>query len=169
MKFTRKHSAGRSPAGILLIECLVYLAVFTILTGLGMAAFYFCWDHTRATIAATNNIEAAQRAGEGWRADIRAATGKIIVLTTPAGETVTIPEGQKQIVYRLTAGELHREISSAAGSQNQLLLQKVKMSGMEEMTRDNVTAWRWELVLPSPRQMVMPLSFTFEAVGKTAS
>jgi hypothetical protein len=170
MKLTRKNSAARSPAGIMLIECLVYISVFFILTGLGMAAFYFCWDHTRATIAATNNIEAVQRAGEGWRADIRAATGKISVATTVSGETVTIPEGKKEIVYRFASGEVRRESSeSSSPAHSRSLLQKVKASEMKIETRGDVTAWRWELALPPMRQSVIPLLFTFEAAAKNAS
>ena len=100
MKLLRHISKSHRTAGILLMECLVYLSVFTILTAIGMAAFYFCWDHTRALIGATNEITVALHAGEGWRADVRAATGKISVETTAAGEVVRIPEREREVVYR---------------------------------------------------------------------
>ena len=66
----------------MLMECLVYIAVFAILLGGGTAAFYFCWDHSKALIYATDDIASALHAGERWRADVRAATGKITVETT---------------------------------------------------------------------------------------
>ena len=76
MKLPPSISKARRAAGILLVECLVYIAVFAILLGGGMAAFYFCWDHSRALIYATNDIESALRAGERWRADVRARDRK---------------------------------------------------------------------------------------------
>ena len=39
MKLTRTISRGRRRAGMLLTECLVYIAVFSILLGIGTAAF----------------------------------------------------------------------------------------------------------------------------------
>ena len=162
MKLPRTISRGRRQAGILLTECLVYIAVFAILLGIGTAAFYFCWDHTRAVIFAADDIEAALRAGEHWRADVRAATGKISVESTAPGEVVRIPQSGKEIVYRFESGEMHREIPALNNSQ--LLLPKVKSSEMKPETRGSVTAWRWELELkPRRRETQLPLRFTFEA------
>ena len=162
MKLPRNISNPRGRSGILLMECMVYLAVFFILLGGATAVFYFCWDHTRATIFTANEIESALRAGECWRADVRAATGKISVETTATGETVRIPEGGKEVFYRFTGGELRREIPEQNNSR--LLLAKVKASEMKPETRDNVTAWRWELeVTPRRKETHIPLLFTFAA------
>jgi hypothetical protein len=162
MKLARNISRGMRQAGILLTECLVYIAVFAILLGIGTAAFYFCWDHTRAVIYDTEDIAAALRAGEHWRADVRAATGKISVEATTAGEVVRIPETGKEIVYRFDADEMRRETSVANNSQ--LLLPKVKVSEMKPETRGTVSAWRWELELtPRRKDAQLPLRFTFEA------
>ena len=152
-------------AGVSLLECLVYIAVFGILLNLGTAAFYFCWDHTRAVIFESSDIESALRAGECWRADVRVATGKISVENTPTGEVVTIPEDSKKISYRLASGELRRQVNQE--NVTQLLLDKVKASQMQADPRGNVTAWRWELQLVERRRETqMPLLFTFEAVAK---
>ncbi len=113
MKLRPDITYARRRSAVMLIECLVYIAVFAILTGIGLASFYFCWDHTRATIYAADEVESALRAGEAWRADVRAATGKISVATTATGELVTIPDGEMRIVYRIKAGELSREIPRA--------------------------------------------------------
>jgi len=147
----------------MLTECLVYIAVFAILLGIGTAAFYFCWDHTRSVIYATEDIAAALRAGEQWRADVRAATGKISTETTTGGEVVRIPEADKEIVYRFESGEMRRDISTT--SQSRLLLSKVKTSQMTAEARGPVTAWRWELQLSERRKEThLPLQFTFAAV-----
>jgi Tfp pilus assembly protein FimT len=162
MKPPRNISNTHRAAGIMLIECLVYIAVFAVLTSIGMAVFYFCWDHTRAVIFATEDVSSALRAGERWRADVRGATGKITVETTAAGEVVRLPEPEKEIVYRFESGEVRREVSASKNSQ--VLLPKVKSSQMQAETRGPVSAWRWELELTPRRQETqLPLLFTFEA------
>jgi hypothetical protein len=162
MKLPTAISKSRRAAGIMLVQCLVYFAVFAILMAAGFGAFYLCWNHSKAMIYATDDIGAALRAGERWRTDVRAATGKISVETSVTGEVVRIPEAEKEITYRFESGELRREISTFKNSQ--LLLQKVRASQMQEEPRDGVTAWRWELVLSERRQETqLPLLFTFEA------
>jgi hypothetical protein len=168
MKLTQSIPKARRCAGILLVECLVYIAVFAILVGGGTAAFYFFWDHSKALIYETNDIESALRAGEGWRADVRAATGKISAETTAAGEVVRIPETGGEIIYRFESGELRREVPAKNDSRR--LLPKVKTSRIEADrieadVRGGVTGWRWELELVQHRkEMNLPLRFTFEAV-----
>jgi hypothetical protein len=162
MKLFFPIAKSRRAAGIMLTECLVYLAVFAVLTGIGMAAFYFCWNHTRAVIYATEDIAAALRAGERWRADVRATTGKISIESTAAGEVVRLPEPGKEIIYRFAAGELRREIPALKISQ--VLLPKIEASQMLADARGPVQAWRWELQLTERRkENHLPLRFTFEA------
>ena len=162
MKLLKKNSGGARESGVSLIECLVYCAVFGIFLGIGTASFYFCWDHTRATIFTADQIESALRAGEVWRADVRAATGKISVETTAAGELVRIPELGKEIIYRYEAGELRRELS--APSQSRIVLKKVKSCAITSEIRSGVAAWRWELeISPRRKEAPVPLLFTFEA------
>jgi hypothetical protein len=161
MKLTAAISKSRRAAGILLTECLVYIAVFALLLGLGTAAFYFCWDHSKALIYATDDIAAALHAGEHWRADVRAATGNISVATTTNGEVVRIPEARQAVVYRFQAGEVRREIPALSHSQ---LLLHVKSSAMKMEARGGVTAWRWEVELaPRREETHLPLAYTFEA------
>lgn len=162
MKLRTNISRVRRDAGILLMECIVYIAVFAILLGIGTAAFYFCWDHSKTLIYATDDVESALRAGERWRADIRGATGNISVETTAAGEVVKIPENEREILYHFDSGEMRRRIVSENFSQ--LLLSKIKTSRMKLDARGDVTAWRWELELTERRREThLPLLFTFEA------
>jgi hypothetical protein len=162
MKLIQNISNVRAKEGILLVECLVYIAVFFILLGIGTAAFYACWDYSKALLYTTDDITSALHAGERWRADIRGATGKISVETTAKGEVVNIPEGTKKILYRFDSGEVRRQIATSDFSE--LLLPKVKSSQMNMDARGNVTAWRWELELAQRRREThLPLLFTFEA------
>ncbi|MBW8864243.1 MAG: prepilin-type N-terminal cleavage/methylation domain-containing protein [Verrucomicrobia bacterium] len=162
MKLRPNIPAARRQSGVTLIECMVYVVVFAILLGIGTASFIFCWDHTQETIFTANEIETALRAGECWRADVRAATGKISIETTATDETLKIPSGEKEIIYRLAGGELQRETSPQTGAR--LLLAHVKTSGMKTGVRNGVTAWRWDLELaPRQKDIHFPLLFTFEA------
>ena len=163
MKLKPDISRARGKSGILLIECVVYIAVFFIMLGGAMTVFYFCWNHSEALIYATDDISSALRAGERWRADVRATTGKIFIETTAAGEIAHIPEGQKEVLYRFETGQLRRQVASSDFSE--LLLPKVKTSQMKPDVRDQITAWRWELELAQRRkETYLPLLFTFEAV-----
>ena len=161
MKNLATLSKSRRTTGILLIECLVYISVFAILTGIGMAAFYLCWDDTKAVIYATDDIHAALNAGELWRADVRAAAGNITVVQAAGGELMRM-RGRKEIDYRFAGGQVHREIPASHISQ--LLLATVKSSQMTKDGRAGVAAWRWELDLVVRRpETHLPLLFTFEA------
>ena len=165
----RFRQAGSLPhyrcAGILLTECLVYIAVFAILTSIGFASFYLCWDHSTALVVATDDIGSALRAGERWRADVRAATGKISVQATPEGELLRIPRGRNEVFYSYHNGAIRRKLASAGSAE--LVFARVASSQMQTETRDGVTAWCWELELPQRRsETQLPLLFTFEAAQK---
>ena len=162
MKFSSPLSTARRQAGILLLECVVYIAVFAVLLGVGTASFYYCWDHTKAVMQATDDITSALRAGERWRADVRSATGKISTETTPGGELLRIPHRKDEIFYSYHDGTIWRKLASANFSER--VLAKVKTSQMETELRSGVTAWRWELELKERRKEThLPLQFTFEA------
>jgi len=162
MKLPQNMSRARGTLGMLLLECVVYIAVFAIVLGGVTTAFYFCWNHSEALIYATDDIASALHTGERWRADVRAATGKITVETTATGEVVRIPEGARNVSYRFESGEVRRQISTS--SNPELLLANVKTSQMQIDTRGAVTAWRWELELLQRRKgTFLPMLFTFEA------
>jgi hypothetical protein len=166
MKLRLNKTSSRAKTGILLMECLVYLAVFFLLLGIAMAAFYTCWDRSVVLQYATDSVESALRAGERWRSDVRGATGKISVETTPAGELLRIPHGKDEIFYSFHDGAVRRKLASQDFSE--LLPVQIKSSQMETEMRNQTTVCRWELELKPPhKEAHMPLLFTFEAVPTT--
>jgi hypothetical protein len=165
MKRPASICPDRARTGFLLIECLVYMSVIVVVLGLGLGAFYVCWDYSKALHYATDDINAALHAGERWRADIRNATGNIRVETTANGERLWIPHGDSEIIYNFDDGEVRRQVAAAGFSE--LLLPKVKGSQMVTETRGPVTAWRWEVELtPRRKETHLPLRFTFEAATR---
>ena len=166
MKLSPSISRPRVPVGYLLVECVVYMALFTIIVGLGMVTFYTCWDNSKALLHVTNDIAVALHAGELWRTDIRNATGKITIETTMDGERLRIPCGTNELIYSFNAGKVSRKSASSDFSES--LLATVKTSQMVMDKRGLVSAWRWELELKSHYEETrLPLLFTFEAAAKT--
>lgn len=166
MKLHHDISRVRRQAGIMLIECISYIAAFLILSAVAMGSFYLCWDHSKALISASDDISAALRAGERWRADVRAASGTITVEPADHGQVVKIPEGEKEVIYTFDSKEVARQVGAATLPVPLLL--RVMSSEMEPDSRGGVTAWRWELQLAERRKEThTKLMFTFEAVQKT--
>jgi hypothetical protein len=165
LQSTNRH---QGLAGILLIECMVYLGVLVIVVGIGFAAFYACWDNANALHKNADDITRALNVGEQWRMDIRRATGPITVENQTDGQLMHIPSGNNQVLYAFTAGRIERKLSSADGWT--IVLPKVKRSRMETDNRSRVKAWRWEVELSPVRAKarLRPL-FTFEAVPPAAS
>ena len=166
MKIRPNILRNRQETGITLIECICYFAVFLLLSAGATATFYLSWDRSKAFISATDDITAALQAGERWRADVRAASGTIDTEKTPSGVVITIPEGNEEIVYRISSGEVRRQAGS--GGFSALLLPRVVSSEMTLDRRGDVRAWRWELEVAQRRgETHIPLLFTFEAAQKT--
>jgi len=161
----QNRSRNRMAAGWLLVEAVTYFAIVVMVTAAGSAAFYLCWDHSKALISAGDDIAAALSAGERWRADVRGATGDISIEAAPSGQVMKIPEGEREIVYSFDSAQVLRQTEPSAFPVP--LLRGVKSSEMREETRDGVRAWRWELeVAQRRREMHLPLLFTFEAAEK---
>lgn len=162
MNVPQTISKTRRAAGILLTECLVYLAVFVIVLDGATTVFYFCWDHSKSLIYTTDDISSALCAGERWRADVRGATGKISVEATPGGELLRIPHGKDEVFYSFHDGAVRRKLASSDFTE--LLFAKVNASQMKMDVCGDMAAWRWELELPERRKEIhLPLLFTFEA------
>jgi hypothetical protein len=137
---------------------MLYVALFLVVTTVAALAYYRVDVETRALDRNSDDVVRAMKAGEQWRAEIRSATapprleGGILKLTTKAGD----------LVYTTTNGVIWRK---AGQGRAMAWLEHVKSSTMEIDTRQNVTAWRWELELQTKRAQasVRPL-FTFTAV-----
>lgn len=121
------------------------MAVLVVVLGAATIAFYRYWDDSKGLRRNANDIVLALRAGERWRADVRAATGPIAVAGAKSGEQIRIPTGTGEIIYRLATNELFRQIGSSAPGK--VLLANVKSSQMKPESRGPVAAWRWELEL----------------------
>lgn len=166
MKISLRHRG--IAGGFTIIECLVYIVVMALILGMGLEAFYQCWDDNKAITRNGNDIVRTLQAGEAWRAEMRAATGPINTVTTNSEQTVRIPSGKKEVVYSFANGEVRKR--TGGDGQWLVVLPKIKSSQMQIDKRDQVTAWRWDVELESQRKnaRVHPL-FSFEVVPGNSS
>ena len=149
--------------GISLVEMIVYMAVLVVLIGVGYSALYRSLDNAAALRHSTDDIANALHAGEDWRADLRAAGGKIQIENLTDEQILHLPGTRGEVSYRFADQTIFRRLGNNDWSP---LLANVKASSFIADPRNKVTAWRWELELqPHTKKLsrVLPL-FTFIAV-----
>jgi hypothetical protein len=160
MKTQRQQHPGR---GIMLVDCLIYLAVTAVLVGLGMALFIRCLGAASDLSRNADDIAAALQAGERWRADLRLATAPPAFAGAETPE-LNIPQAGGSVTYRFTEEAVWRR----AGSETTWtrLLERVKHAEWNTDPRGPVTAWHFDVELKSrrPNAKVRPL-FSFIGVA----
>lgn len=154
----------RDSLAYLMIECLVYIGVIVLLLGAMFVMFYHCVDSSVGLRRNADDITSALHAGERWRADVRGATGVLVVEPNPEGDILRIPNGKGDVRYRFMTNAILRRTGSGGWS---CVLVNVKDFHMESDPRQIVMGWRWELELEPRRKgavtRLRPL-FTFRAV-----
>lgn len=152
-------------AGMFLLECIVYIGVFFVLTGLAFEAFYAGWDHHKNLDRNVTDIVRTLRAGERWRADVRSATAPPELTRDGQAELVQLPRASGAVFYRFDSNTVARRQGDRPW---ETLLPNVKRSSFTREDRTAVEAWRWDLELVSKQKVarVAPL-FSFQAVRPT--
>jgi len=158
-----RRSRGRQ-AGIMLVECLVYVAVWLVIMGLGFGAMYRCRSNARDLRRSSEDISRTLKAGERWREDLRTAVGRPRLVEADGEQTLIVPRADGEVNYLFRDGAVFRQ--TAEGRQEEFLGQ-VQESHMVADARQQLQAWRWELELKTrvTNSTIRPL-FTFEAVAK---
>jgi hypothetical protein len=163
MTLLRPQSSRRA---FTLVECMAYIALFLLVLGVTLSAYYRMDEHARGLDRNSTDIIRAVQAGEQWREDLRQATA------APRFENegaIRIPHTNGEVRYSFNETAIFRQ--GAMEKQPQKLLANVKVSDMKPDVRQRVTAWRWEIELQTQRNnaTLRPL-FTFIGVvgGKEA-
>lgn len=159
----KTHAQRSSNRGTSIIECLVYGFVLLILLGVAYSAFYRCVENSYALRRNAEDVATALRAGERWRADVRAARQLVPGEATSEGTYLHLESERGPVDYHFSSNSVLRRAQSGPWV---TLLPNVKASAMQADPRGDVSAWRWELEL-RPRSKkpvrISPL-FTFIAV-----
>ena len=142
-----------------MIDAIVYIAVVGVILILAAAVFDKGLRESAGLQRNISDIERALKAGERWRADVRAAHGKIEVSEL----RMVIPLKDGKVVYEMGTNQVRR---FEGEERTEVFLAGVQASKMIEERRGDVMGWRWELELERRRKeaRVRPL-FTFMAVG----
>jgi hypothetical protein len=145
-------------SGMLLIECLVYMALLAVVLGLSYGAYYRCEENSNRLNSQIDDVVRALQAGERWRDDIRAA-----LAVTTAEDSLRLVQSNATVDYMFDGDAVWRR--AGAGAPPARFLPRVKSSRMETDARREVTAWSWkvELLTRGAPQRYRPF-FTFEAV-----
>jgi hypothetical protein len=155
----------RFEGGIMLVECLVYLSLWAVITGVAFSAFYRALNNSGNLHRNAEDITRVLHAGEIWRSDVREASGPLQIEMIETQTALQIPHGTNAVLYLFTGTNILR-----ASNTNQSwveALTRVRMSKMAQEVRSNVSAWRWDVELGSPLKApkIRPI-FSFEAVPK---
>ena len=144
--------------GYMLIECLVYIAVLAVVLNLAYAAYYRCQTNSVNLRRNAEDIVITVRAGERWRADVRAATAPPKL----EGNRLVVPQAAGEVVYEFVDNTMWRQDGAARIA----VLRRLRASTMQADARSQVTSWRWEVELMAGKKTVSlrPL-FTFTAVA----
>jgi hypothetical protein len=170
MNGARRNQMGntRRSRGYALIECLVYAFLTVLLFGAALAAFYRCVDSSMGLRRNAEDISNALLAGERWRSDVRAASGRVVLEQGVEDEVLLLAGSDRRIAYHFATNAVWRR----AGDGNWICaVTNVKSSAMLADTRAGVNAWRWELELrPRAKHSARfrPL-FTFLAVPERSA
>jgi type II secretory pathway component PulJ len=150
--------------GYLLIEYLLYIAVLAVVVGIAMSAFYRSLDNSRNLARTSEDILRVMRAGELWRADIRAAVAPPRAVTEENMAGCEIQTSAGWIVYMFAGGSVWRQEPDKLPKE---ILKRVRQSKMLEERREHVVSWRWEVELLTRKKVVkMRPLFTFFAAAK---
>ncbi len=161
MKLPAATFPSRCSRGSTLIEVLCYLAVIGLVTSMAMATLFQLIRQSSSLRRNCEEIAAAVKAGETWRADIRRATPAPSP-NRPEGQLVMNAPG-RTIIYTIKDGTVWRK--AGADAPEEALLRGVKSSRFAAAHRRSVTAWVWELELKTSSKTAptKPL-FSFTAV-----
>ena len=168
--FRLRNGIARNPPqgqqGIMLVDCLVYLAIWAVVVGLAFSAFYRSMSYSANLARNADDIARALKAGERWREDVREATGpfKWVAGEASVEQALHIPQKAGEVIYRFIDGAVLRQTGTNAAWIP--ALSGVKSSRMEKDERQRVVSWRWEVELKNKQKVarVRPL-FTFQAVA----
>ena len=152
----------------MLVEVIVYIAVFVVVIGLALSAFYHFHMQSAYLRRNAEDITRTLKAGERWRDEIRNCS-EVEIIAEPNANILRLATEQREILYTFQEGKVWRK--ELPDGRWVAVLKDVKSSEFQSETEDQVNSWKWELELASQQKIVRkkPL-FSFMAVsGRSVS
>src|SRR5688572_8583407 len=126
------HAQKRN-SGIMLLECLTYLAGLVVVMGLAYGAYYRCVASSTGMRRNAADIAKVLQCGERWREDVRLATGNLSVTEANEHQTVRIPQKSGAVIYIFENGTIKRSTDEKKWNS---ILPNVKASQMKKEDRN---------------------------------
>lgn len=159
MKIFARHRKQNS--GIMLLECVAYIAGLAVVMGLAYGAYYRCMATSTGMRRNATDITKVLQCGERWREDVRRATGNLSVTEANERQTMRIPQKSGAVIYIFENGAIKRSMDGKTWS---AVLSNVKTTQIKKEERKQVVAWRWEVELSARKEAKVRPLFTFQAV-----
>ena len=151
--------------GIVLVECMVYLAVVMVILGLALNVYLKLLGFHRDLERNSNDIARTTKAGEIWRTDVRSATGPIQIEKKTDELLLTIPNEQGSTDYTFRDGSLWRQESGEPAPRP--FLTQLATCKFTQESRTYVDAWSWDVTLKTKKKTVrIEPQFSFLAVPR---
>lgn len=156
-------SSDKHTRGIMLAECLIYIAISAVLVGVAFMLFFRCMDTARNFSRNADDITGALSVGERWRADLRRAT-ETPSASQPDLLDLVIPVGARHVIYLFENGAIWRSESGDASWS--MLLDRVESAEWHSERRVHTTAWHFDLEMKTRKKnaTVNPL-FSFVGIA----
>lgn len=155
----------QKPAGFSLVEAMVYLALWAVVTGFAFSLFYRSLSTHQKLRENVQQLARVLQVGERWRDEVRRAVMPIPPQPPGAPHTLLVPTSQGGVSYRFLPEQALVQRWSEAGSTWETVLKEVADSRMLPVSRGEVKGWRWEISLMQTQKVlrVRP-AYTFMAV-----
>jgi hypothetical protein len=139
------------------VETLVYISIWTLVVGLGLALFWKTFYFRSHLNEKCGLIAQVLRSGEQWRAAVR--TGGIIEVRD-GGQAIKV--GQDGVFFGMKEGEFHRWKENEKSTR---LVPKIKQIQFLQRNQNGVLSWSMEITLKNPETSNRKdLVFVFRAV-----
>lgn len=150
--------------GLMLLEMLVYIAVFAVILTLAWTSFARVFTVTTGFRRAGDRVAALTRGGERWREDMRRA----VVLETNGTSSLRLKLTGGEMVYAIEEGRLIR--TDPTTGQKDVLAEGLAGAEFIREPAEGIAAWRLQARIQSRQKQERVLAdFRFFAVEKEAS
>jgi hypothetical protein len=166
---SRRLAAHARPReqGMMLIDCLAYIALLALILGLTFSAFYRTTENSRNLAGNAGDIVRALNAGERWREDLRASSGPPRSEEENGAPILRLPQAGGDVSYAFRDGAVFRR--ALPNTNWTALLPAVAFSTMHAEPRSQVICWHWDIELKGRQKVarVRPV-FSFVAVNQAS-
>jgi hypothetical protein len=156
--------ARKFARGIMILETIVYMGIFALLTGLALSAFYHFQSQSDYLRRNCDDIARTLGVGERWREDVRNSLDTKLI-ENDQEVVLRLSHRDGEVLYSFHEGNVWRK--KLPGGRWIPALKMVKSSEFRSLPAGSGRSWVWELELVAAQKTVRlkPL-FSFMATTR---